>query len=127
MTSRTSVVGFSKPRDEAHVAVRDDADEHAVAVDDRQAARCGTVAQSASTSATVASGVVVTGFGDHARLAALDPVDHRGLVLDREVARQDCCHCKINPASPRIIVAGEAPPGSLASGYVRRLRGRPFV
>ena len=48
-------------RDEAHVAVGDDADELAVALDTGRP-ETRNWPHSASTSATVASGVVVTGF-----------------------------------------------------------------
>ena len=80
--------GLLEVGDEAHVAVRDDADELAVAVDHGQAAHAVGRAQ------RIDIGDRRVGrrrhrIRDHARLAALDPVDHVGLVGDREVSMQD--------------------------------------
>ena len=87
MTSRTRVVAFSNGGDEAHVAVGDDADEHAVAVDDREPGHPELAAERVD----LGDGGIRRRrhrVGDHAGLAALDLVDLLGLVRDREVAVQ---------------------------------------
>src|SRR5690349_4000746 len=73
--------------DEAHVAVGDDADQHALGVDDRQAGDAVTPAEGVD----LAQGVVGAAgdrVGDHPGLGALDEVDLRGLVLQRQIAVQ---------------------------------------
>ena len=74
-------------RDEAHVAVGDDAEQPAVGVDDRQA---GDAVLAAELVDLVERGVGADRdrVGDHAGLGPLDQVDLVGLVLDREVAVQ---------------------------------------
>ena len=74
--------------DEAHVAVRDDADELAVALDDRQAGDAELPAERVDLGDSRIR-CRRDGVRDHAGFAALDLVDERRLVLDREVAVQD--------------------------------------
>ncbi|MDQ0745217.1 hypothetical protein QFZ62_002525 [Clavibacter sp. B3I6] len=75
-------------RDEAHVAVRDDADERAVRLDDREAGDAELPAERVHLGDR---GVGARGdrVRDHAGLAALHLVDEGGLVLDGEVAVDD--------------------------------------
>ena len=75
-------------RDEAHVAVRDDADQLPVGVDDRKTRDAELRAQRLD----LVDRRVGRGrdrVRDHARLAALHAVDLRRLLLDRQIAMQD--------------------------------------
>ena len=74
-------------RDEAHVAVRDDADELVLMVDDRQAGDVELAAQLVQVGERDV-GVHGERVGDHARFGALDVIDLRRLVVDRQVAVQ---------------------------------------
>ncbi|VXB83990.1 hypothetical protein PLANTIT3_60394 [Plantibacter sp. T3] len=80
--------GLLERRHEAHVAVRDDTDEHTLVVDDREARDAELTAQFVD----LGDGGVGRGgdrVRDHARLAPLHAVDLFGLVGDRQVAVQD--------------------------------------
>ena len=80
MTSLTRVVVPLEARDEAHVAVRDDADQLPVGVDDRKARDAELRAQRVDL-VDRRVGRRRDRVGDHARLAALDAVDLRRLLL----------------------------------------------
>ena len=113
--------------DEAHVAVGDDADEHAVVVGHGQ-----------PRDAVLAADAVDVGHsrvwacrdrvGDHARLGALDAVDHVRLVFDREVAVEDAettgtghgdCHAVLGDG-----VHGAGDDGNLQADVASQLRCR---
>ncbi len=75
-------------RHEPHVAVGDDADERPVVVDDGEARDAVGRAHRVDLFDR-GVGSRGHGVGDHARLAALDAVDLRCLIFDREVPVQD--------------------------------------
>ena len=73
---------------EPHIAIGDDAEEHLALVDDRHAAHPITGAEGVDLRQRVV-GAAGHRIAHHACLGALDHVDLRGLILNREIAMQD--------------------------------------